>query len=121
MKKKLIVSTSIAVVLITIITIISLLNEKPTMTGRAIVSASVILIVDEKDMPIQLNARNEKVLLNQIINTGDLIKITHDGYFLYSSPAQTVIDKIQVLEKGTIADVPDKAIEVLKLYNWPID
>lgn len=121
MKKRITVVVSVLIIAVVIVSIITYANRKPTMTGRAIVSGSTILITDESDCPVQLNPKTEKVFQNVTIHTGDLIKITFDGYFLYSSPAQTTIYKVCVLEPGSISDVPDNAIKMLDNYKWPID
>ena len=122
MKKKFAVFVSVVVLAVAVAAATAIVNRKPTLTGRAIVINSTILIADESDMPVQLNPKTEKVFQDVTIHTGDLIRITYDGYFLYSSPAQTIIDKIQVLERGSVSDVPEKAIEVLNgNYKWPID
>ena len=121
MKKKFAVFVSVVVLAVAVAAATAIVNRKPTLTGRAIVSNSTILIADESDMPVQLNPKTEKVFQNITIHTGDLIQITFDGYFQYSSPAQTTIYKVCVLKLGSISDVPDRAIKMLENYKWPID
>ena len=46
MKKRITVVVSVLIIAVVIVSIITYANRKPTMTGRAIVSGSTILITD---------------------------------------------------------------------------
>ena len=85
--------------------------------GRVLIANGSYLIVLEDYSPICMSDQSRGGDLFSDLQTGDRIRILHDGIKL-SYPGQTGVYYLRILEKGSIDDIPSDVINALKRMGW---
>ena len=108
-------------------------NEpQPTLTGYfiATVGNSQILIVDEEHFssgvsgrfsPISMHNNSENEFLFENLQTGDRISVSYNGEIADSFPAQMWVYGYELLEQGSVENVPQEIFELLIEMGWIVD
>ena len=88
------------------------------LEGRVLVAdnGSCLIILNDHS-PIKMTDRTRKGGEFLDLQTGDKIRILHDGVLL-SYPGQTGVYYVRLLERGSIEDIPDDVIESLRQLGW---
>ncbi len=86
--------------------------------GRVLVAdnGSYLIILDDHS-PIKMSDLTRKGGAFLDLQTGDKIRILHDGIRL-SYPGQTGVYRIRLLERGSEADIPADIWDSLRQLGW---
>lgn len=88
------------------------------LEGRVLVAdnGSYLIILDDHS-PIKMSDLTRKGGAFLDLQTGDKIRILHDGV-LMSYPGQTGVYRIRLLERGSETDIPADVLESLRQLGW---
>lgn len=91
---------------------------KSVMTGRYLQAENgASLIVTDGGEPITLSDQSRDGDLFEGLSSGDRVRITHDGVN-ETYPGQTGAYSCELLEEGTLDDVPEEALTALEELGW---
>ena len=97
-------------------------TSQPTLTGYfiATVSNSQILVVVDKHgsglISMHNNSGNESLFAN--LQTGDRIKVSYCGAIAYSHPGQIVVYGYELIERGSVENIPKEMYNLLIEMGW---
>lgn len=86
--------------------------------GICIVSDSSYIIIIDNCPVVMINDTDDETIFDDL-QTGDTILIEY-SHLMESYPGKTTIYYLEILEKGTIEDVPQEVIDSLNELNWEI-
>ncbi len=90
-------------------------------TGRCYVTQNGDYLIILGNDPIKMSDQSKNKDLFEGLNTGDEIQILHDG-IQESYPGGTGVYYCKLVQKGSVADIPEKVIESLSPMGWiPVD
>jgi len=92
---------------------------RPAMTGRCLVTANgqYLIIGDDNGEPTVMCNQSGKANLFDELQTGDKIKITYDRILL-TYPSQTNAYGCKIIERGSLADIPQDIYDQLTEMGW---
>ena len=122
MKKKTIFLTAVWIAIVCLlIFVIGGAFKYGLLEGRVLVAdnGSYLIILDDHS-PIKMSdcSKNGDVFFG--LQTGDKIRILHDGIHL-SYPGRTGVYRIRLLERGTSEDIPERVKDSLRQIGWFLD
>ena len=124
MKKKILIPIIVlAVILILAACVVGYMatNSMSISTGRCIVTSNGSYMILLDNSPIKMSNQSGKEDLFSGLQTGDEIKILHDG-IEESYPGGTGVYYCKKLQSGSIEDIPTEIIESLSPMGWiPVD
>ena len=122
MKKKTF-STIVLIVAVTAIVALIVIGGRSAaqyglLEGRVLVAdnGSYLIILDDHS-PIKMSDHTRKGGAFLDLQTGDKIRILHDGVLL-SYPGQTGVYYVRLLERGSTEDIPADVVESLRQLGW---
>lgn len=93
-------------------------NGRASMVGRCLISTDgQYLIIDENGAPIVLSNQSENEQMFEKLQSGDKIQITFDG-IQETYPAQTGVYTCELLEKGSMEEIPTETVGSLQELGW---
>ena len=120
MKKKTVFFIAMAVVLAVIFLTVGIQSavRYGFLEGRVLITddGSCLIVLDDYS-PILMSDRSRNGGLLLGLQTGDKVRILHDGVRL-SYPGQTNIYRLRLLERGTRDDIPDEVFRALEQLGW---
>ena len=119
MKKKIciIVSVCVAVAVLLTFLVMASLNYG-YIEGRVLIADNgAYFIVLNDHSPIKMSDQTRKGGAFLDLQTGDKIRILHDGVLL-SYPGQTGVYHVRLLERGGAEDIPSDVLESLRQLGW---
>jgi len=88
------------------------------LEGRVLVADNgVYLIILEDHSPVVMTDRSKEAKLFRGLQTGDRIRILHDG-IRESYPGQADVYRVRLMEKGSAADIPESVLRTLEQLGW---
>ncbi|MFI3326309.1 MAG: hypothetical protein R3Y35_09070 [Clostridia bacterium] len=87
-------------------------------TGLCIVSGDSYLIIIDNCPVVMINDTGDESIFDNL-QTGDTIAIEF-SQLMETYPGKTTIYYLEILEKGSIEDVPQEIIDSLNELNWEI-
>ena len=122
MKKKTVLVIALAAVFVAL-TVIVVLGIRGAMKygileGRVLIAdnGSYLIILDDHS-PIKMSDRSAKGGVFLDLQTGDRIRILHDGV-RESYPGQTGVYGVRLLERGSIEEIPEDVLNALRQLGW---
>lgn len=115
--------TIVLVAVLTAVAVLLVLGARKAVNygfleGRVLVAdnGSYLIILDDHS-PIKMSDQTRKGGAFLDLQTGDKIRIFHNGVRL-SYPGQTGVYHIRLLERGSAEDIPSDVLESLRQLGW---
>lgn len=88
------------------------------LEGRVLIAdnGSYLIILNDHS-PIKMSDQTRKGEAFFDLQTGDKIRILHNGVLL-SYPGQTGVYYVRLLERGSAEDIPTDVLEALRQLGW---
>ena len=122
MKKKTVIAVVLVAALIAIVGVLTIGFPRAVqygfLEGRVLVADNgAYLIILDDHSPIKMSDQTRKGGAFEGLQTGDKIRILHDGVLL-SYPGQTGVYHLRLLERGHAEDIPEAVLDSLRELGW---
>lgn len=118
MKKRIILISTLSVVLLFVLAVLFMAkNSLGCSTGTYIRSdhGTSLIVIDNS--PVSMHSQREKARLFENLSDGDRVLILHDG-IAESYPGQTGVYFLLKLSDGSMDDIPAEVISSLQELGW---